>query len=191
MDDYHFIQKSNNPKVIEVEDGVIIKIDADNNIIIEGQKSIKFKCEGDMDFDANTINMHAKAMNMCIDGDVYLGSSSHLVHQAPRIDLNPIVKYSGYYSDLKNKIFNNIEFDEHKSQFACEEINDIKLKGKFTVLIGKELHTYTDFDDIPERFDNVIEFLPDIPPPPHTPEQHEELGLLNRKLQELMSREQR
>jgi hypothetical protein len=60
---------------------------------------------------------------------------------------------------------------------------------KYVVLIDSELYTYTDYDEIPEQFDHLIEFAPEIPPPPHTPEQHEWLETLNTKLQELMTRE--
>jgi hypothetical protein len=60
---------------------------------------------------------------------------------------------------------------------------------KYVVMIDGELHTYTDYNDIPEQFDHLIEFAPEYPPAPHTPEQHEWLETLNTKLQELMTRE--
>lgn len=65
------------------------------------------------------------------------------------------------------------------------------ITGKFTILIGTEIYTYNNFNDIPEKFDNLIEFLPEIPPGPHTDKEHEEIGLLPSKLKELISREQR
>lgn len=65
------------------------------------------------------------------------------------------------------------------------------IKGKFVVLIGANTYTYTNFEDIPDTFDNLIEFSPEIKPGPHTHEEHEEIGLLASKLQELMKREQR
>jgi hypothetical protein len=49
-----------------------------------------------------------------------------------------------------------------------------------------QLETYTDFAMIPEDFDHVIEFLPEIPPGPHTDEQHEEIDQWNDRLQQLM-----
>ena len=60
---------------------------------------------------------------------------------------------------------------------------------EFVVLIGKELKTYTRYEDIPEEFDNVISFKPEIPEPPHTEEQHEEIDSWNDKLKKLMERE--
>lgn len=57
---------------------------------------------------------------------------------------------------------------------------------KFVVMKDGELLTFTQYDDIPRDFDHVIEFLPEIPPEPHTQEQHEEIEQWNSKLQELM-----
>jgi hypothetical protein len=63
------------------------------------------------------------------------------------------------------------------------------MSHEFVVLLNGELKTYTKYEDIPERFDNVIRFIPEIPEPPHTHEQHEEIDLWNERLQELMKRE--
>jgi len=60
---------------------------------------------------------------------------------------------------------------------------------EFVILIGKELKTYTKYEDIPEVFDNVISFKPEVPDPPHTEEIHEEIDSWNERLQELMKRE--
>ncbi len=60
---------------------------------------------------------------------------------------------------------------------------------EFVVLLNGKLKTYTKYEDIPERFDNVIRFIPEIPEPPHTHEQHEEMDSWNERLQELMKRE--
>lgn len=51
---------------------------------------------------------------------------------------------------------------------------------------NNELFTYTNFEDIPSDFDHMIEFLPEIPPEPHTEEQHQEIQQWNGKLQQLM-----
>ncbi|WVQ00030.1 hypothetical protein [Synechococcus phage MA10] len=47
---------------------------------------------------------------------------------------------------------------------------------------------FTDWNDIPEDFEfsHVIKFLPNIPPAPHTPEQHLEVGQWNARLTKLM-----
>lgn len=60
---------------------------------------------------------------------------------------------------------------------------------QFVVLNNERLETFVNFEDIPERFDNLIKFLPEIPPAPHTHEQHEEIEQWNNKLKELLKRE--
>jgi len=57
---------------------------------------------------------------------------------------------------------------------------------KFVVMKNNEMQTYTDYDAIPNEFDHVIEFLPEVPEGPHTEEQHEEIEQWNGKLQQLM-----
>ena len=57
---------------------------------------------------------------------------------------------------------------------------------KFVVMKNNAMHTYTDYDAIPNEFDHVIEFLPEVPEGPHTEEQHEEIEQWNGKLQKLM-----
>jgi len=60
---------------------------------------------------------------------------------------------------------------------------------KFVIKVNGELKTYTQYEDIPEKFDHVIEFSPEVPPPPHTEEQHEEIDKWNFRLQALMEKE--
>ena len=60
---------------------------------------------------------------------------------------------------------------------------------EFVLLINGELKTYTNYDDIPEIFDNVIKFIPEIPDGPHTQEEHEEIEKWNERLQKLMEKE--
>ena len=43
------------------------------------------------------------------------------------------------------------------------------------IMHGNTLAEYDRYEDIPDDFDHVIEFLPEIPPGPHTSEQHEEI----------------
>ena len=62
---------------------------------------------------------------------------------------------------------------------------------RFVILRNGVLETYHKYEDIPESFDNVIEFLPDIPEGPHTHDEHEEIDSWNDKLKELMKRETR
>jgi len=58
---------------------------------------------------------------------------------------------------------------------------------EFVLLINGELKTFTDYDDIPEKFDNVIKFLPDVS---HEEVDHSgENNIWNDRLQELIKRE--
>ena len=60
---------------------------------------------------------------------------------------------------------------------------------EFVVLINGELKSYSKYEEIPDNFDNVIKFIPEVPPPPHTEEQHEEMESWNSKFQKLMEKE--
>jgi hypothetical protein len=60
---------------------------------------------------------------------------------------------------------------------------------EFTFKVNGELVTVHSWEDVPEAFDHVIKFVPDIPPPPHTPEQHEEIDVWPARLQQLMEKE--
>jgi len=62
---------------------------------------------------------------------------------------------------------------------------------EFVFKVGKDLITVHNWEDIPEDFDHVIKFLPSIPPEPHTEDQHEEIGLWNARLQQLMEIERK
>jgi len=61
--------------------------------------------------------------------------------------------------------------------------------SEYIIMVDGKLNTYSKYEDIPERFDHVIKFEPDIIPGPHTEEEHEELETYNNKLQDLMKRE--
>ena len=56
----------------------------------------------------------------------------------------------------------------------------------FLVRDGMEYLKFTKYEDIIESFDNVIRVEPEIPPEPHTEEQHEEIEKWNDKLKILM-----
>lgn len=62
---------------------------------------------------------------------------------------------------------------------------------KFVFLIDKELKTYHNYEEIPENFDHIIEFLPEIPNSPHSNEDHEEIESWNAKLQLLIAKERK
>ena len=61
--------------------------------------------------------------------------------------------------------------------------------AEFQFIINGELVTFDKYEDIPEEFEHVIKFLPDIILPPHTQEDHDELAKWDDRLQELMEKE--
>ena len=61
--------------------------------------------------------------------------------------------------------------------------------GSYLIMIDGKINKYTHWDQIPERFDNIIRFLPDIPPGPHTPEQHQAIEDLPNIFRRFMERE--
>ena len=66
--------------------------------------------------------------------------------------------------------------------------------AEFQFIINGELVTFDKYADIPEEFEHVIKFLPDLLEPEgedgnHTEEQHEELAKWNNRLQKLMEKE--
>jgi hypothetical protein len=58
---------------------------------------------------------------------------------------------------------------------------------RFVIMRRDIIEVYDRYDDIPDDLDHVIEFLPEIPPEPHTQQQHKEidawLGLFNRLME--------
>ena len=62
---------------------------------------------------------------------------------------------------------------------------------QFAILIDGKVQIFDNYDDIPETFENVIRFEPEVPPEPHTEEQHHEIEQWNDKLQQLLKRETR
>jgi hypothetical protein len=57
---------------------------------------------------------------------------------------------------------------------------------QFVIMINGELHTYDQYEQIPDQFDHVIEFRPEIPPGPHTALQHEEIDSWMPRFKRLM-----
>lgn len=62
------------------------------------------------------------------------------------------------------------------------------MKGRFVVRTNEQLLEFSNFEDIPMEFDNVIAFEPDFPEGPHTEEQHKEIDSYPLKLFELLKR---
>lgn len=63
------------------------------------------------------------------------------------------------------------------------------MKGIFEFIINGEIKTFNNYNEIPNKFDHIIKFKPDIPDGPHSHEQHEELNKWHEKLKELLKRE--
>ena len=57
---------------------------------------------------------------------------------------------------------------------------------RFVIMQADRLVEYDRYEDIPDDFDHVIEFLPEIPPEPHTQEQHEEIDSWHDRFLRLM-----
>ena len=57
---------------------------------------------------------------------------------------------------------------------------------RFVIMHSNTLVEYNQYENIPNDFDHVIEFLPEIPPGPHTQEQHEEIDLWHDKFLRLV-----
>jgi hypothetical protein len=60
---------------------------------------------------------------------------------------------------------------------------------RFVIKDRGQLQVYHRYEDIPMVFDLVIEFSPEVPPGPHTREQHEEIESWVWKFDRLMERE--
>ena len=63
------------------------------------------------------------------------------------------------------------------------------MNGQFIIKVGTSLLEFSNYDDIPNTFDNVIVFKPKFPDPPHSEEDHEFIATFDGKLKELMKRE--
>lgn len=57
---------------------------------------------------------------------------------------------------------------------------------EFVVKRNGILETYQTYEEIPNDFDHVIKFLPEIPEGPHTREQHDEIDQWSQRLNRLM-----
>ena len=60
--------------------------------------------------------------------------------------------------------------------------------GDFVVKVDGEVQSYTDYNDVPRTVDAVIKFVPDIPPDPHTLQDHENIAMWEGELKEMMKR---
>jgi hypothetical protein len=69
--------------------GVTIEVTKDGNVTIKGAKKLSIEAD-DFSVEAERIKFHAKeSLDVDVDGDIYMGSSTHMIMQAPRLDHNP------------------------------------------------------------------------------------------------------
>ena len=61
--------------------------------------------------------------------------------------------------------------------------------AEFQFIVDGELVSFDNWENIPENFEHVIKFLPDISEDPHTEDEHDEIAVWNDRLQELMEKE--
>lgn len=57
---------------------------------------------------------------------------------------------------------------------------------EFVFKIKDQFITVNSWEEVPESFDHVIKFLPEIPPEPHTEEQHKEIAVWPERLKKLL-----
>ena len=57
---------------------------------------------------------------------------------------------------------------------------------RFVIMRDDKLYEYTEYEQIPDDFDHVIEFAPDAPQGPHTDQQHEEIAQWPARFERLM-----
>ena len=63
--------------------------------------------------------------------------------------------------------------------------------GEYTVKIGDKIFEYTNLDDIPEKFDHLIKFMPTEPPEPHSQEDHDYINTFPNKFKEIFKKGQK
>jgi hypothetical protein len=61
--------------------------------------------------------------------------------------------------------------------------------GIFKIRVGEDILTFTDTEDLPDSYDNLISFKPDERPSPHTEEDHEYHESFTRIFNEILKRE--
>jgi hypothetical protein len=75
---------------------VTITVDDKNNVTISGHNKLFFESQGDVDIKGKRVNIHSEE-------ETWITSDKHLVHIAPRIDLNPDEEDIDYREYRKEK----------------------------------------------------------------------------------------
>jgi hypothetical protein len=63
------------------------------------------------------------------------------------------------------------------------------MKGVFELIIDGQLTVFDDYRKIPDNFEHVVKFIPEIPDSPHSDHDHEDINLWNERLKKLMEKE--
>ena len=59
---------------------------------------------------------------------------------------------------------------------------------RFDIILNGKLCTYTRYEDVPEVFEYLVAFVPEIPPGPHSHSEHEEINSWKFKFERLLER---
>ena len=59
---------------------------------------------------------------------------------------------------------------------------------RFLIIRNDVIEEYDQYESIPDDLDHVVEFLPEIPPGPHTHQQHTEIDSWPDRLLQLMEK---
>ena len=62
--------------------------------------------------------------------------------------------------------------------------------GEYIIFVNGRVETYTNWEDIPSSFENIIKFNPTPPPSPHSEEDHEYIETFENKLHYFMGKEE-
>lgn len=57
---------------------------------------------------------------------------------------------------------------------------------RFVIMISGQLQRFERYEDIPDQFEHVIEFCPEVAPGPHTAAQHAEIAAWVARFERLM-----
>ncbi|MBP0047651.1 hypothetical protein H9C73_02790 [Marinobacterium sp. AK62] len=63
--------------------------------------------------------------------------------------------------------------------------------GRYQYITDGELHSCSHWNDLPDQIQELIEWVPEIPPGPHTQQQHDDIERLPEIFMEFLARCQR
>ena len=129
-------------------------------------------------------------IKLVVEGSSITINSSNITAIADRIDLNPdsslVRSHRWYNADGSYREWSNdgVQGTELESQQRM-----IEGQGRYRWLnLDGTYGEGTNWSDLPEELSEVILFLPDAPPEPHTPEEHDYMATFVPRLNEVLSR---